>query len=130
MSAVSSTKLPPAFRKITLELGREPQHPHGDASERYILIAPLTDEGRIDADLARDHHDACRVVREGQGDDAAGHLVHGPGGIWRFHYDVAGEGRDEVAFRLASERLVAGEYISVVRPDGPHPFRVTAVGAP
>jgi hypothetical protein len=121
------TKLPKAFRRINLELAREPGHPSGDPDERYVLIAPLDDEGQIDTAVWRDNREACRVVREHEGETAVGHLVRGPGGAWSLHYDVSGRAEDERVFHLSEERIRAGEYISIIRNDGAHPFRVTAV---
>lgn len=123
----SINRLPNAFRRIEMELAREPGHPAGDASERYILIAPLNADGRIDAELWKQNREACRVVREHEGDTAVGHLTRGPGGMWRFEYDVSGDAESERAFHLKDEQMQAGEYISIVREDGAHPFRVTAV---
>ena len=124
------TRLPKAFRRINLELAREPGHPAGDRDESYVLIAPLDAEGRIDGEVWRDNREACRVVREHDGVTAIGHLVHGPGGVWNLTYDVSGKAEDERVFHLAEERLRPGEYVSIVRKDGQHPFRVTAVAEP
>jgi len=121
------TKLPSTFRRIELELAREPEHPAGDPTERYTLIAPLDPESRVDAKLWSDHRDACRVVRTHKGEVSAGHLVHGPGGMWRFQFDVSGSAPAERAFRLSDERLQPGEYVSIIREDGAHPFCVMSV---
>ncbi len=126
MSEVT-TKLPGAFRRIHLQLAREPGHPAGDPDERYILIAPLQDDGRIDGNLARDYRDACRVVRDHEGETAVGHLVHGPRGVWRFEYDISGQATPERGFRLGDEVMREGEYVAIIRDDGEHPYRVAAV---
>jgi len=125
MSAI--TKLPTTFRRIELELAREPDHPVGDPTERYTLIAPLDAEGRIDSDLWGEHREACRVVRTHEGEVSAGHIVHGPGGIWRFEFDISGSAPVERAFRLSDERLQPGEYVSIIREDGEHPYCVMSV---
>jgi len=117
----------PAFRRIHMELAREPGHPEGDPSDSYVLVAPLLEDGRIDAASWKEHRTACRVVHRHGGDTDIGHLVHGPGGQWRIHYDIAGDAEDEVGYRLASEKLVAGEYVSIIRDNDAHPYRVTAV---
>jgi len=86
-----NTSLPHAFRYIRLERARDHDHPEGDSKTAYIMIAPLDAQSRIDVEAWREHKEACRVVRKRPGgDDNLGHLVHGPGGSWRFHYDVLG----------------------------------------
>lgn len=125
--SILSTDLPPAFRRIDLELAREPAHPAGDPLQRYVVLAPLDGDNRLDAKAWREYRQACRVVRRMDGKTSVGHLVHGPGGQWTFHYDADGADRDELVFHLKDERLVPGEYISIVRGDGPHPFRVTTI---
>lgn len=124
---MSLNKLPPSFRRIELQLAREPGHPAGDAEERYVLIAPLDDAGRIDPEAWRAHRQACRVVREHDGETAVGHLVHGPGGSWRIEYDVSGGAEAERGYKLDSEQLQTGECVSLLRRDGPHTYRVTSV---
>lgn len=116
-----------SLSRIVLELAREPGHPLGDAAEGYTLVAPLQADGRLDGAAWRDQRDRCRFVRDHAGERASGHLVHGPGGSWRLVYDAPEAGGDEIGFRLADERIQAGEYLSIVRPDGEHPFRVTLV---
>lgn len=124
---MTTTQLPANFRRVDLVLAREPEHPEGDRSERYLLIAPLQQDGRRDPDTWRDHRDHCRVVRHHDGVTAIGHLVYGGHGQWTFHYDIEGKADDESGYRLAGEHLVAGEYISIRRDDEDHPYRVSAV---
>jgi hypothetical protein len=125
--SVLSTDLPKAFRRIDLRLAREPAHPEGDPAERYVLVAPLQDDGHLDAKIWAEHRSACRVVRHLNGEIAVGHLVRGPGDGWWLHYDVEGTPHDEVVFHLKDERLTAGEYVSIIRDDGAHPYRVASV---
>lgn len=119
------TKLPAAFRRITLELGREASHPQGDRGDRYQVIAPVRGDERLDAALVQSHREACRVSYESDGNTRAGHLIHGPGGRFWFRFEDGGE--DELVFRLADEQLRQGEYISVVRHDGDHAYRLTSI---
>jgi hypothetical protein len=120
--------LPANFRRIDLALAREPEHPTGDPSDRYVLIAPLTADHRLDSETWRDHRQVCRVVRHQAGETAIGRLIHGPGGQWRFHYDITGEVADETGYRLGEERFIPGEYVSIVRDNESHPYQVAAVG--
>ena len=120
-------QLPASFRRVTLVVAREHEPPEGEARDNYLLTAPLLEDGRVDGETCKAHRPACRVVHNHDDLTAIGHLVHGPGGQWRLHYDIAGEIDDEVGYRLADERRVAGEYVSIKRGDDIHPYRVTAV---
>jgi hypothetical protein len=125
---IRNTALPHAFRHIRLERARDHDHPDGDSRTVYIIIAPLDAGSRIDADLWRAHKDACRVVRKRpDAEDSLGHLVHGPGGSWRLHYDVAGKTPDETGYHFGNERFEAGEYISINEADGVDVYRVASV---
>ena len=120
--------VPDSFRKIRLELAREPGHPTGDPAFGYNLFAPLDDRGRLDAEIWRTHRDHCRVVRfRPGGEEEVGHLVHTQGGSWRFHYDIDGVLDDESGFRLSSESFSPGQYVSVKSADGMHTYRVVSV---
>lgn len=124
----SRQPLPRNFRRIRLELAREPGHPQGSALNGYEFIAPLDSEGLIDAEAWRAHRDACRVTRFRTGeDDEIGHLVHRPGGAWAFHYDADGADQDETGYRFQNERFEVGEYVSIVEDDKQHTFRVVSV---
>jgi hypothetical protein len=126
--AKKSVQLPREFRRIRLELAREPGHPVGSRRDGYQLIAPLDGDGRIDATLWRAHRGACGVTRfRATEDDEIGHLVHKQGGSWAFHYDVAGEGDDEEGYRFQNERFQVGEYLSVREGDKQHTYRVVSV---
>jgi len=125
---ILNTSLPPQFRKIRIELAREPGHPEGDAATAYIIVAPLDAEDRIDAKLWREHREACRIARlRPDHDDARGHLAHRPGGGWAFHYDIGNARADEVGFHFAEERFVSGEYVSINDGSKMHTYRVVSV---
>lgn len=119
--------LPENFKRIRLELAREPGHPEGEPQAGYQFVAPLSADGRIDADLWRAHRGACRVVRF-RPDEVAdiGHLVRRGGG-WAFHYDIDGDEEDEAGFRFADHVFSPGEYVSIREDTGMHTFRVANV---
>lgn len=125
---LQNTALPHSFRVIRLGRAREHDHPEGAPAIGYIIVAPLDAASRIDVETWKTHREACRVVRQRPAeDDQLGHLVHGPGGSWRFHYDVAGTAADDAGHHFGDERFTLGEYVSVREADGMHPYRVVAV---
>jgi hypothetical protein len=123
-----NSSLPREFRYIRLERARDHDHPEGDGRIAYIMLAPLDTESRIDAALWQTHKDACRVVRKRpDGEDRIGHLVRGPGGNWRFHYDVSNSAGDETGYHFGDEPFTPGEYVSIRDVNGTSPYRVVAV---
>jgi hypothetical protein len=121
------TILPRTFRRIRLELAREPAHPGGDRRHGYVFVAPLDGDGRLDAKAWKTYRDECRVVRFRANDEDIGHLIQTNGGDWAFRYDVAGDEEDEAGFRFANERFVVGEYVSIKEADAMRTFRVLSV---
>lgn len=122
-----AAQLSPAFHRITLALAREKGHPDGDPTDRYILVAPLQADGRIDPRLWHEHPAACRVVRDDGDDRMIGLLAHGPGGRWSIQFETSNGVEEEPVFHLEDEHLRAGEYLSIIRDGVAHPFRVVAV---
>jgi hypothetical protein len=122
---ILNTTLPAQFRRIRLELAREPDHPEGDRSVANIIVAPLDGNDRIDPELWRKHREACRIarLRPGQEDDH-GHLVHRQGGGRAFHYEKT---PDETGFRFADERFVSGEYVSINEGGTLHTYHIASV---
>ena len=128
MSDTPAKRPPKNFRKIRLELAREPAHPAGSNAFGYLLVAPLDDKGHIDAESWRANRASCRVIRFRPNDgEEIGHLVRTTNGQWKFHYDVEGEDEDESGFRLANEVFSSGEYVSIKSEDGMHTYRVISV---
>lgn len=127
-SPIRNTALPRGFRYIRLERARDHHHPDGDSNTAYVMIAPLDAGSRIDSELYRKHRDACRVVRKRPNEeDSLGHLVHGPGGSWRFHYDLTTTSPDETGSHFDDERFEPGEYVSVQEATGLNLYRVASV---
>jgi hypothetical protein len=123
-----NTSLPRSFRYIRLERARDHDHPEGDSRTAYIMIAPLDADSRIDAETWREHKEACRVVRKRpDGNDNLGHLVHGPGGRWQFHYDVLRTTADEAGYHFGDEKFEPGEYLSIREANGVNLYRVSSV---
>jgi hypothetical protein len=114
---ILNTSLPAQFRKIRIELAREPGHPEGDSAD-----------DRIESVLWRQHREACRIarLRPHQQDDH-GHLVHRQGDSWAFHYDAGANTPDEVGFHFADQRFVTSEYVTINEGGKPHTYRVVTV---
>jgi hypothetical protein len=124
---ILGSSLPHGFRKLRLELAREPAHPEGDGRVAYTLIAPLGADSRLDPETWRTHREASRVVRQRPGEpDASGHLIRTPGGRWAFHYDAAGGKPDETGYHFADEKFTVGEYVSIVENGKPHVYKVVS----
>ena len=116
-----------SLERIVLELAREPAHPQGDPTERYVIVAPLSEDGRLDAEAWKASRDHCRVAREsGSHAVSLGHLVHGPGGHWILRFDITNDRPAEKGFRFEDERFVLGDYISIERDGRTHAFRVVS----
>jgi hypothetical protein len=125
---ILNTSLPPQFRRIRIELAREPGHPEGSTDVAYVIVVPLDADDRIDAKLWREHRDACRVARlRPDQPDGHGHLVHRTGGGWAFHYEAGAHVSDEVGFHFTDERFVPGEYLSLNEGGKMHTYRVVSV---
>lgn len=122
-----ASAVPDRFRIVHLDLAREPDHPEGSANDRYTLLVPLDPEGRILASEARAHPDLCRVSHTAdRGEIKRGLMRPGPHGAWIFDFGEK-SGEPEVGFRFAEERFVPGEYVSVVRGDEEHTYRVISL---
>ena len=119
--------LPRTFRRIRMELAREPRHPEGSRRHGYVFVAPLDEDGRIDARMWRMHPDDCRVVRFQPTGETVGHLVQKPDGAWMFDYDVEDDDDDETGYRFGDERFVVGEYVSLQEGAQMRTFRVLSV---
>jgi hypothetical protein len=127
-NVILNTSLPPQFRKIHMELAREPGHPEGDHDVSYVIVAPLTPDGLIDPKLWKQYREACRVARLRPNEqDGHGHLVYHPGGAWGFHYDGEIHLPDEAGYHFADEHFIAGEYVSINEAGKMHTYRVVSV---
>ena len=51
------------LKRITLQLARNPGLPAGDPQQGYLIVAPLTDTGQLDAEAWPAQRKACRVFR-------------------------------------------------------------------
>ena len=119
-----------SLKRIRLSLARDPEAPEGDANCGYEFVAPLRDDGHIDAEGWRKQRAECSVRRFWRGEsDEHGHLIHTRGRTWAFHYDVAGDvDDDEPGYKFDSHVFKPGEYVSIREHDGRmRTFKVDAV---
>jgi hypothetical protein len=124
---MAQSRLPPNFRRVRLELAREPNNPEGDATTAYVLTMPLDEQDRLDVKTAQQHRDALTVVRmRHDAEPVRGVLQRRPGGSWALHYEGS-EARpedDDPAYRLEQHRFTVGEYVTIMEEDGEHTYRV------
>lgn len=121
--------LPPEFRRVRLELAREPGRPQGSRNTGYEFLAPLDDAARLSPQLWKQYREHCRVRRFCEGeDDRIGRLARRPGGSWYFDYDPERADDDEAGHRLGDERFTPGEYVSIRGEHHQmHTYRVVSV---
>ncbi len=120
------------LKKITLHAARSKGFPEGSVRHGYAFVAPLTDEGKIDAEAWKAHRGECFVHRFWADEpDMRGLLAHRPGGRgganWAFEL---GDRLDdeEQGFRFADHAFRPGEYVSLREQDGElMTFRVESV---
>lgn len=113
------------LQHIRLTLAREPDHPLGDPTTGYDIVAFLDGDGRLDPRASKAEPARCRVRRfEQDVTVATGRLRHSAGHRWIL--DLDGDGSEDVTgFRLEEERFVLGEYVSFANAGGEtHTYRV------
>lgn len=118
-----------ALKRIRIELARDHDFPQGSRERGYDFIAPLTDDGHLDAGEWKASRERCRVKRFWPGEaNEIGHLVHKRGGAWAFDYDPTKESDDETGFKLSTHKFAPGEYVSFKEHDGvTRTFKVMSV---
>jgi hypothetical protein len=128
------TKIPPAFKRIRLNLARSKEFPSGSPRHGYEFVAPLDAGGHIDPAQWQKHRENCRVRRFWNGEEEHGQLVHKPGGAeharWVFDYENTAEADEEAGYRFGSHVFWPGEYVTIRDEHGQmHTFRVVSVDA-
>jgi hypothetical protein len=108
------------LKRIRLEMARNPGFPQGSALRGYEFTAPLTEDGRIDAEAWRSPgvRSKCRVRRFWAAEpEQEGELIHTRRRAWAFSY-APGEDDDEAFAKLDRHELKVGEYVTIREPDG------------
>jgi len=120
--------LPWSFRRIRLELALDRCPEDRTGAIGYVLVAPLTGDGRIDADLWLEYRAFCGVISfHAEEPNDVGHLFRAPRGTWAFRYNVTGKPTSEPTFHLGSDRFVIGDYASIRDEKGQHVFQVASI---
>jgi hypothetical protein len=116
------------LKVVRLELARTKGFPDGDPNHGYELRAPLTKDGRLDAEAFKKTRQLCTVRHfRPNANDEHGELIRTSSGDWALSYDV-GEADDEPIYRLKDHRFKAGEYVTITEHDGEaRVFRVVTV---
>ncbi|MDQ0347022.1 hypothetical protein [Ancylobacter vacuolatus] len=133
MNEVTAGATTRALSRIRLHLARSKEFPEGSARHGYEFIAPLDDEGHIDAEAWKDLRPACTVTRFWANEAPEhGRLVHRAGGVggssWVFDYEEDASDDDETGYRFGDHAFVPGEYVSLRDEDGDmHTFTVFSV---
>jgi len=113
-----------------MRLARNPgtEFAAGDDHRGYALVAPLTDDGHIDAAAYAKCKQACQVRHFAPDEDPVdGHLTR-RGPRWFFDFDDAQSTDDEPVYRLGGHCFVVGEYVTITDEDGrPLTYRVMSV---
>lgn len=118
------------YSTIILKLARNPDagFAQGDDERGYVLHAPLTPDGRLDAHAYGATLEPWTVRRIVEGRAAAIGRLARRGAHWLIDYDPQSTRDDEPAFRLGDHCFVAGEYVTVTTEDDvPLTYRVVQV---
>lgn len=108
-----------SLSRIVMRLARNPGSEFGGDDRRgYTLTAPLTADGRLDAEAYASVRAECSVRRFAPDEDAVMGRLARRGANWFFDYDKASSDDDEPVHRLGDHRFVVGEYVTVTDEDG------------
>jgi hypothetical protein len=119
-----------SLSRIVMRLARNPGAGFigGDDHRGYALVAPLTAEGRLDAEAYGKAREACAVRRFAPDEDPAEGRLTRRGAHGHFDFEVDGVAEDEPIYRLGEHRFAVGEYVTVTDEDGrPLTYKVVEV---
>jgi hypothetical protein len=118
-----------SLSRIVMRLARNPGSEFGGDDRRgYTLTAPLTADGRLDAEAYAAARAECSVRRFAPDEDAVMGRLARRGANWFFDYDKASSDDDEPVHRLGDHRFVVGEYVTVTDEDGqPLTYKIVEV---
>jgi hypothetical protein len=116
--------------RIVMRLARNPgtEFSGGDDRRGYTLTAPLSADGKLDADAYSKARSDCAVHRFTPDEDPTDGRLMRRGGRWYFDYDEDDTADDEPVYRLGEHRFAVGEYVTVTDEDGrPLTYKVVEV---
>ena len=118
-----------SLSRIVMRLARNPGSEFGGDDRRgYTLTAPLTADGRLDAEAFSKARAESSVRRFAPDEDPVIGRLARRGQNWFFDYDKDSSDDDEPVHRLGDHRFVVGEYVTVTDEDGqPLPYKIVEV---
>ena len=118
-----------SLSRIVMRLARNPGSEFGGDDRRgYTLTAPLTAEGRLDAEAFSKARAESSVRRFTPDEDPVIGRLARRGQNWFFDYDKDSSDDDEPVHRLGDHRFVVGEYVTVTDEDGqPLTYKIVEV---
>jgi hypothetical protein len=120
-----------SLSRIVMRLARNPgtEFADGDDHRGYTLVAPLTEDGKLDEAAFRRARDGCTVRRFAPDENPQEGRLARRGDNWFFDYDDRNTD-DEPVYKLGQHRFAVGEYVTVSDEDGrPLTYKVTDVQA-
>jgi hypothetical protein len=118
-----------SLSRIVMRLARNPgtEFADGDDHRGYTLVAPLTEDGKLDEASFRRARDGCTVRRFAPDENPQEGRLARRGDNWFFDYDDR-NADDEPVYKLGQHRFAVGEYVTVSDEDGrPLTYKVTDV---
>jgi hypothetical protein len=118
------------LKRVVLELARTDGFPDGSHERGYVFVAPLTDDGFIDADAWKRERGVCEVRRFWADEPIKKGLLRHVGQGWIFDYVPGETSDDEPIFKANKHKFEEGNYVTVREQDGHEmPFRVVSVNS-
>jgi hypothetical protein len=101
--------------RIVMHLARNPDAGviGGDIEHGYALVAPLTEEGKLDDEAWGEHKADCSVRAFAPGEPLRDGRLARRGHNWFFDYDRRETEDDEPVFKLERHVFKVGEYVTV-----------------
>jgi len=118
-----------SLSRIVMRLARNPGSEFGGDDRRgYTLTAPLTADGRLDAEAFSKARAESSVRHFAPDEDPVIGRLARRGQNWFFDYDKVSSDDDEPVHRLGDHRFVVGEYVTVTDEDGqPLTYKIVEV---
>ncbi len=106
-----------SLSRIVMRLARNPgtEFADGDDHRGYTFIAPLSEDGRLDAAALRGQR--AKVRRFAPNEDPREGELRGHGQAYVIDYGDDAEGEEPV-YRFADHRFALGEYVSITDDEG------------